>query len=384
MLNIGDKIKELRKKQNITQEKLAAYLNVSYQAVSKWEHDMALPDVTLIPQIANFFGVTADELLGMKDVEASEELKRNEKIYAENLRQGKIFDNIVLSREVNEKYPRNYQWMMNQAFALTAYCDTSEHLQYSKEHDFIGEAVRICERVLEDCTIDSIRHSAIQILCIHYPGMGKKELALQYANEMPGMIFCKEFLLSNIYEGEDKVRQYQENLLQMIDMCAGRIHELVYDHLMGKELSVSEKISFLETSNALYHLILPNDENCMLLNLRLWNNYARLAWLWCQAGDADKAMEQLLLAEHAATAFDNDHDQIGKNYKSALVNRCFWNPGSFAKNMEMSERQFLLKRTTDESSFDLLRNREDFVELQKRLSDSTGWGERELLTGFGG
>lgn len=361
MLNIGNKIKELRKKQDITQEKLAAYLNVSYQAVSKWENDMALPDVTLIPQIANFFGVTTDELLGMKDVEVSEELERNEKIYAENLRQGKIFDNIVLSREVNEKYPRNYRWMMHQAFALTAYCDTSEHLKYSKEHDFIGEAVRICERVLEDCTVDSIRHSAIQILCIHYPGMGKKELALQYANEMPAMFFSKEVLFAKIYEGEDKVRQYQENLLQLIDMSAGILHELVYDHLMGKELSLFEKIHFLETSNSLYHLILPDDENCMLLNLRIWNNYARLANFWCQAGDADKAMEMLLLAEQSASVFDRDCDLKEQKYNSVFVNRCTWD--KFGKNCEATEKQSLLGRTY-ESPFDILRNRKDFVELQ--------------------
>lgn len=367
MLNIGDKIKKLRKKQDITQEKLAAYLNVSYQAVSKWENGMALPDVTLIPQIANFFGVTADELLGMKDVEVSEELARNEKIYAENLRQGKILDNIVLSREVNEKYPRNYRWMLNQAFALTRYCDTSEHMQYTKEHDFIGEAARICERILEDCTIDSIRYNAIKILCIHYPGMGKKELALRYANEMPEICYSKEVLLAQIYEGEDKVRQYQENLLQMIDMSAGIIHELVYDWLMGKELSISEKIRFLETSNALYHLILPDDENCMLLNLRIWNNYARLANFWCQAGDADKAMEMLLLAEQSASAFDKDCDRKGQKYNSAFVNRCTWD-GRFAKNCEATERQNLLGRTY-ESPFDLLRTREDFVELQKRLSE---------------
>ena len=57
MLKIGDKIKSLRKAQDITQEKLAAYLNISYQAISKWENGTALPDITLVPKIANFFGV---------------------------------------------------------------------------------------------------------------------------------------------------------------------------------------------------------------------------------------------------------------------------------------------------------------------------------------
>ena len=42
ILKIGEKIKSLRKEQNITQEKLAAYLNISYQAISKWENGGSL------------------------------------------------------------------------------------------------------------------------------------------------------------------------------------------------------------------------------------------------------------------------------------------------------------------------------------------------------
>ena len=67
MLKIGEKIKELRKAQDVTQEKLADYLNISYQAVSKWENGLALPDITLIPALAGFFGVSADYLLGIDD-----------------------------------------------------------------------------------------------------------------------------------------------------------------------------------------------------------------------------------------------------------------------------------------------------------------------------
>ena len=60
-LKICEKIKFLRNRQNITQEKLAAYLNISYQAISKWENGIALPDITLVPKISNFFGISADE-----------------------------------------------------------------------------------------------------------------------------------------------------------------------------------------------------------------------------------------------------------------------------------------------------------------------------------
>lgn len=61
-MKIGERIKELRKKQGITQEQLAENLGISFQAVSKWENEVALPDITLVPAIASFFRVTTDYL----------------------------------------------------------------------------------------------------------------------------------------------------------------------------------------------------------------------------------------------------------------------------------------------------------------------------------
>jgi DNA-binding XRE family transcriptional regulator len=48
----------------VTQEKLAEALNISYQAVSKWENNAALPDLSLVVPLANFFGAPIDELFG--------------------------------------------------------------------------------------------------------------------------------------------------------------------------------------------------------------------------------------------------------------------------------------------------------------------------------
>ena len=54
-INIGNKIREFRKKKGITQEALANALNVSPQAVSKWESGLTYPDMTMIPVIAGYF-----------------------------------------------------------------------------------------------------------------------------------------------------------------------------------------------------------------------------------------------------------------------------------------------------------------------------------------
>ena len=61
-MNLGNKIRELRRANNLTQEQLAASLNISAQAVSKWEMGASYPDMTMIPTLAAFFKVTLDEL----------------------------------------------------------------------------------------------------------------------------------------------------------------------------------------------------------------------------------------------------------------------------------------------------------------------------------
>ncbi len=61
-MNLGNKIRELRRARNLTQEQLAASLNISAQAVSKWEMGASYPDMTMIPTIAGLFNVSLDEL----------------------------------------------------------------------------------------------------------------------------------------------------------------------------------------------------------------------------------------------------------------------------------------------------------------------------------
>lgn len=366
MLKIGDKIKALRKAQDITQEKLAAYLNISYQAISKWENGTALPDITLVPQIANFFGVSADELLCMKEVNETEELKEYEKLYCDNKRLGKMLDNIGLCREVLAKYPRNYQWMLNLSYQLIQYNDTEEHCKYSLEHGFVEEAISICERILEDCTIDSIRHSAIQIMCYSYSDVGKEELAVKLANEMPTMYSCKEHLLSHIYKGEKQIEQCQKVLLSMIDSSSGIIGMLASNELMGKEVTVLQKIELIETANILYKLILNKDENRLFYDCRLCWNYCLLAELWCKNGNMEKTMENLLLAEKAATNYDACSNLPEQKYKSLLANRCSFNPKTIGRNWEGTETGMVLN-ILQRNVFDCIRETKEFKQLVVRL-----------------
>lgn len=66
MKTIGKKIAEKRKQMHLTQEELAFKLNVSPQAVSKWENDLSIPDVTLLIALSDLFNISLDELIREK------------------------------------------------------------------------------------------------------------------------------------------------------------------------------------------------------------------------------------------------------------------------------------------------------------------------------
>ena len=74
-MNIGKQIRALRLRKSSRQEELADFLGVSAQAVSKWETEASLPDVTLLPRIAVYFGVTIDELFRLPDEEQMDRIE---------------------------------------------------------------------------------------------------------------------------------------------------------------------------------------------------------------------------------------------------------------------------------------------------------------------
>lgn len=86
-IKICNNITKYRKENGITQAELAEYLGVSPQAVSKWEQEISVPDIYLIPKIAYFFNISIDTLFGTSNFDTTELLVskysavRNDKNY---------------------------------------------------------------------------------------------------------------------------------------------------------------------------------------------------------------------------------------------------------------------------------------------------------------
>ena len=356
-MKIGEIIKKLRKERDVTQEKLADYLGISYQAVSKWENGTALPDITLVVPLANFFGVSADELFALNEQITDEKIKEYEEKRKHFNNIGDTQASIDLMREALAEYPRNFNFMTNLAHALFG------HVCHKGENDeSIKEIINLCERVLEDCTEDSTRHSAIQLLCFTYPQVGQREKAIELAGKMPVMCLCSTMLLEHIYENEsdEKISTIQRNIQEHIDWTDMNLNTLAKQ----KDLTLDEQILCIETAIKLFEAIYY-DGNLGFYHCRLAWDYYKLAEFYMQK-DKDAALNYLLTAEKHAAAVDESAEQVP--YTSIFVNKQIHSPSGTSKNWIGTECGILLERLNGDC-FAPLHDNPEFIALKQRLTE---------------
>lgn len=357
-INIGDNIKKLRKQHNITQEKLAEYLDVTYQTVSKWENGTSLPSIVLLPSIANFFNISIDELYDLEKFTDEENILEYENKYIELCTKGDNVGRVNLMRVALEEYPRNYKFMNYLARSLYR-CENID--QYS------DEIILLCERILDDCNVESIRFSALQTISRAYNSIGQIEKAVKYANEMPSMASAKEFFLREILSGEERIEQLQRNIFFLTFNAGKATIYLATDSFgMGAELSPEEKISLYEAANTIYKAI-ANDGNYLHLNGKFSWHYNWIAQNYCLINDSLSAFENLYRAEKAAIAMDEFMEcNEEKAFTSLMINRITANPQNILKHWDNTHCGKLYEMI-QHSDYDLIRNTEEFKNLEERL-----------------
>jgi transcriptional regulator with XRE-family HTH domain len=208
-MDIGKKIKELRKSKGITQEQLAQSLGVSFQAVSKWETNIALPDITLVPILASYFSVSVDELFDFslteteKEIESIAEEARN---YIEsNPDQGrKIIENGL------KKYPENVVLLNSLLYVIN----------YSENPD---ETIAVANKIIEKTSRNDLKYDALRFLAYAYKVKGDMKSAKDAIEQIPEIYFNKLTEMAYLLSGEEKLNAAQkqklvsfENLIQMM------------------------------------------------------------------------------------------------------------------------------------------------------------------------
>ena len=208
-MNIGNKIRELRKQRGITQEQLAESIGISFQAVSKWENNIALPDITLVPVLASYFGVSMDELFdfNLKEIEHAVRII-TEKAY--QYRESNPVESRRILEEGLKKYPENDILLNNLLYVL----------DYSVKPD---ETIAIASKLIEKTNQNDVKYDALRFLAYAYKAKGDLESAEAAIEQIPEIYFTKltekAYLLSGKakFEAAEKQKWISfENLLQMM------------------------------------------------------------------------------------------------------------------------------------------------------------------------
>ena len=175
MLYIAENLKVLRKSKNFTQEEVAEKLNVSPQSVSKWERGDTMPDITLLPALANLYKTSIDALIGMDKINDQQTRFEIFKKAHELLRNGDTEAAILVYTEALKTYPGD-EWVM---------ADLAMALALDDDPDKLNQAIDLCERVLSDNQGEKVHHTTRAALCFMYMKIGEKEKALATANKLP-------------------------------------------------------------------------------------------------------------------------------------------------------------------------------------------------------
>lgn len=333
-LNLGQKIRELRRRDGRTQEALAEAIGVTSQAVSRWESNGGYPDMEMIPSIANYFGVSIDELFGYNNERSQKIDELANKIdhmnYQNNGEDLNIDECITFARNALIEFPGNEKLMLCLASVLynAGYVRYGEHhLTDSEGYDILDvekhkkyaewkEAISLYEKLLKTMDNGEPRHRVIRELTQLYLNTGDHTRALEVIESAPNIYGAREFLKAKAMDGKKRAEAYGEALLKTVKACS----ELMVSSVLvnEKNMTISEKVQSLRGAIEIFHTVCT-DGNCGSYHAYIARVYTLLSlYLWLD-GQKDEAFIALDSALSHFKRFDESNAKDTGYYTAPLI-----------------------------------------------------------------
>ena len=371
-IKLGEKIRELRKRDGRTQEALADALGVTGQAVSRWEANGGYPDMEIIPAIANYFNVTIDELFGHHP---DKKQKRYEELYTEYDRMAHRWENpdvlIPYLRNALAEFPGDEKLRIELADQLYfKFCSVVHGTitndgywipDYNKmrEHEGWEEAEKIMNSLLETSRDSDIRESCCQTLIYIYTYIGEYEKAKSIAGNLNTVICCREEMLESL-SGEEGERQKQKNLLHY----ATWTYQKIKFDMKQERIELSKRIAIREAYLPFLEILFEGEFGFHVTEMR-WL-HLDLAELYAAQDNTEKVLYHLRKVCEYSKKFDkylNDGKKI--KYTSPflnLVDEC--DPKHWTATEQVPQTKDYLETAP---VFEKLRTNPEFSEILRSL-----------------
>lgn len=287
----------------MTQERLADFLGVSFQAVSKWERGDTVPDIFMLPTIASFFNVTTDYLLSFDQIEQEKEIEEYISLYYQLWQNNDHEEVLERMKEAVRRFPAEYRLLVRYLNAMI-WCGNA-----SNERALLvkNEVIAVYERIQTNCTDDRIRIWAKKLMCKFYKKLsGIKESGITFEdtekilNEMPLMQNSRDYLACSIYSTEKKDSVCKEAIAELVYLMNNVVIE---NWINSAGHSLQEKIDAMETVIHINKTICYNgDHGKNFINMAY--AAAHLGCLYYRANDMPKASQNLRDSLDIAEKFD--------------------------------------------------------------------------------
>ena len=198
-LLIGRNIKRLRRERELTQEEVAAHLGISFQAISKWERGDGYPDITMLPALAAYFGVSTDELLGIDDIDKQEKYDSINREYEENRAAGRYAENVELMQAALKEWPNDALLLVQLSASMHHMGDTPE-----EKRAYLKKAIAVEEQILRYGEDSEVRGATMYNICFSYAKLGEYEKAIEQARKLPNLYKARENALVYFVEGDER------------------------------------------------------------------------------------------------------------------------------------------------------------------------------------
>jgi len=333
-IELGAKIRELRHRDSRTQEALANAIGVTCQAVSRWEANGGYPDMEILPSIANYFGITIDELFGY---EGDREYRINE-IITKAYELGKAdyySDDINLDERINilrnglAEFPGNEKLMLNLAELLdqtghirynqkTSYNEDGylyNDVEYHKKDEYWSEAIKLFETLVNTAKDKSIVNLATNNLIYLLRNTGEYSRAVTLADTVSSLRCSKEITLTLATDGVERAKYIKEAIL----VLTRELTEQMMQSLMIQKSNFDTDIAVKTVKNAIdiIKLVIP-DGNYGEFHAQICDLYLYLSEHQWRLGEHDETFESLDYALYHAKQFDNITQPANEGYTKHL------------------------------------------------------------------
>jgi len=204
-INIAQVIIDKRREKGITQGELASYIGVSKASVSKWETRQSYPDVTFLPQLATYFSISLDELMGYEPQMAKEGIR---KLYHELSADfaNKPFDEVLdHCREIVKKYFSCFPLLFQIGSLLVNYSMLSGDSE--KTASIIAEAKELFIRVKKESDDVELAKQALNMEALCLLSLDSPKEVLELLGGENTFLISHENLLASAYQMTGKTKE---------------------------------------------------------------------------------------------------------------------------------------------------------------------------------